>query len=93
MSVDLTSSGNSETIKKSGWFELVRKEDWRAVWIGLFLVFLGVFFWLSGSSIKVLTAQIPKWNDLPTLAGALSARLGSIFLLYLTFLIFRGNLS
>lgn len=87
MSVDLTSPGNSETIKKSGWFELVRKEDWWAVWIGLFLVLLGVFFWLSGSSIKVLTAQIPKWNDFPTLAGALSAHLGSIVLLFLTFLI------
>lgn len=87
MSVDLTSSGNQETIKKSGWFELIRKEDWWAVWIGLFLVLLGVLFWLSGSSIKVLTAQIPKWNDFPTLAGALSAHFGSIVLLFLTFLI------
>ncbi|MDD9148692.1 MULTISPECIES: YeiH family protein [unclassified Sporolactobacillus] len=88
MSVDLTSSsGNSGSIPKTGWHELIRKEDWWSVWIGLFIVLLSILFWLSGSSIKLLTAQIPKWNHFSSLAGALSSHAGSIILLFLTFLI------
>jgi Predicted membrane protein len=86
MSIDLTSE-NSHPIRKSGWFELIRKEDWWAVWIGLFLVLAGILFWTAGSSIKLLTAQIPKWTNFTTLGSTLSAHLGSIILLYLTFLI------
>lgn len=87
MSIDLTSENNPNTVRKSGWLELVRKEDWLAVWVGLFLVLAGILFWTAGSSIKVLTAQITKWTDFPTLGSILSAHLGSIILLFLTFLI------
>lgn len=86
MSIDLTKN-NTETVKKNGWLELIRKEDWLAVWIGLFLVLAGLVFWTVGSSIKVLTAQLPKWNDFPALGSTLGTHIGSIILLFLTFLI------
>ncbi|MCO7125180.1 YeiH family protein [Sporolactobacillus shoreicorticis] len=87
MSIDLTSEDNSNTVRKSGWFELIRKEDWWAVWIGLFLVLTGILFWTTGHSIKVLTAQIPRWTDFQTLGGALSSHAGSTILLFVTYLI------
>ncbi|UOE74856.1 YeiH family protein [Parageobacillus thermoglucosidasius] len=70
---------------QSGWAEFIRKEDWWAVWIGLFLVILAVVLWSAGHSIKVLTAQIPKWGDIHTLTDALSHHFGSIVLLFITF--------
>ncbi|GMN98895.1 YeiH family protein [Parageobacillus thermoglucosidasius] len=72
---------------QSGWAEFIRKEDWWAVWIGLFLVILAVILWSAGHSIKVLTAQIPKWGDIHTLTAALSHHFGSIVLLFITFFI------
>jgi uncharacterized integral membrane protein (TIGR00698 family) len=72
---------------QSGWAEFIRKEDWWAVWIGLFLVILAVVFWSAGNSIKLLTAQIPKWGDIHTLTTALSHNFGSIVLLFITFLV------
>lgn len=72
---------------QSGWAEFIRKEDWWAVWIGLFLVILAVVLWSAGNSIKVLTAQIPKWGDIHTLTAALSHHFGSIVLLFITFFI------
>ncbi|MCI1858107.1 MAG: YeiH family protein [Sporolactobacillus sp.] len=85
MSIDATSGTN--TIKESGWSELISKEDWWAVWIGLVLVVAALLFWTAGSSLKVLTAQISGWSDFPALGGVLSAHLGSIILLFLTYLI------
>ncbi|EID44511.1 YeiH family protein [Parageobacillus thermoglucosidasius] len=70
---------------QSGWAEFIRKEDWWAVWIGLFLVILAVVLWSAGHSIKVLTAQIPKWGDIHTLTDTLSHHFGSIVLLFITF--------
>ncbi|GCD82498.1 membrane protein [Parageobacillus thermoglucosidasius] len=70
---------------QSGWAEFIRKEDWWAVWIGLFLVILAVVLWSADHSIKVLTAQIPKWGDIHTLTDTLSHHFGSIVLLFITF--------
>lgn len=73
--------------KENGWFDLIRKEDWWAVWIGLSLVVSAIILWLSGSSIKVITSKIPKWTSINTLFIALKSNIGSIFLLFLVFLI------
>jgi hypothetical protein len=70
-----------------GWAEWIRIEDWWAVWIGLFLVILDIFFWSTGSSIKVLTAQIPKWGDIHTLTTVLSQHSGSIILLFAIYIV------
>lgn len=72
--------------KDTAWPSLVRKEDWWSVWIGLSLVIFAIILWLSGSSIKLITAKIPKWTNFQTLFSALGNNIGSIFLLFIIFL-------
>ncbi|AGK98304.1 YeiH family protein [Clostridium pasteurianum] len=73
--------------KGSGWSDLVKKEDWWAVWIGLAFVVLAIILWLFGSSIKIFTAKIPKWTNFGTLFSALGNNSVSILLLFLIFLV------
>ena len=65
----------------------IKKEDWWSVWIGLALVVSSVILWSFGSSIKVITAKIPKWSDFNTLFSALSSNITSIILLFIVFLV------
>lgn len=73
--------------KEKGWPDLIKKEDWWAVWIGLALVVFAIILWLFGTSIKFITAKIPKWTDVHILFSSLGSNSGSIFLLFLVFLI------
>lgn len=73
--------------KENGWTDFLKKEDWWAVYIGLFLVIFAIILWSFGSSIKIITAKIPKWTSFNTLLSALGGNLGSIILLFLVFLI------
>ncbi|EHJ00689.1 Uncharacterized protein family UPF0324 [Clostridium sp. DL-VIII] len=79
--------GSKSYSKENGLTDLVRKEDWWAVWIGLILVVAGILLWLSGNSIKIITAKIPKWTNINDLFSALGGNIGSIILLFITFLI------
>lgn len=81
--------------KKSGvWSELIRKEDWWSVWIGLFLVAVSILFWLGGHSIKIFTAQILPWSNLQALTSGFSSNIGSILLLFLVlFALFAISVS
>lgn len=69
------------------WSDLVKKEDWWAVWIGLFLVVSAIVLWLSGNSIKFISAKIPKWTNINALFSGLGSTIGSILLLFIVFLI------
>lgn len=73
--------------KENGWSDLVKKEDWWAVWIGLILVVAAVILWSLGSSIKFITAKIPKWTNIGVLFSALGNNIWSIVLLFVVFLI------
>lgn len=73
--------------KENGWTDLIRKEDWWTVWIGLALILSAIILWLSGNSIKIITAKIPKWTSIDTLFVSLGSSSKSIFLLFLVFLI------
>ena len=48
--------------KTSGWKDLVQKEDWWAVWLGLGLTVAAVWLFLQGSSIKWLAVTPKKWD-------------------------------
>jgi len=78
---------NKRYSKENGWSDLVKKEDWWAVWIGLFLVVSAIIFWLSGNSIKYISAKIPKWTNINALFSSLGNSIGSIILLFVVFLI------
>ena len=73
--------------KENGWTDLIRKEDWWAVWIGLALIFSAIILWISGNSLKIITAKIPKWTSIDTLFVSLGSNSRSILLLFLVFLI------
>lgn len=78
---------NKSFSKENGWTDLIRKEDWWAVWIGLVLIVSAIILWLSGNSIKIITSKIPKWTSINALFSTLGSNLVSIILLFLVFLI------
>jgi uncharacterized integral membrane protein (TIGR00698 family) len=46
----------------SFWGELIRKEDWWAIWIGLGLVAVAVALFVNGASIKWIAVAPQKWS-------------------------------
>ena len=57
--------------RPSPWSELIRKEDWWAIWIGLGLVGVAIALFASGSSIKWIAVAPQKWSHLPNVAAQL----------------------
>ena len=49
--------------RESLWTELLRREDWWAIWIGLGLVVVAVGLTLTGGSIKWLAVAPSKWSQ------------------------------
>lgn len=72
--------------RSGGWSDLIKKEDWWAVWLGLGLVIAAIILWASGSSIKPISVSIPKWKEVGTVTAALGKSFGSFVLLFLVFL-------
>jgi uncharacterized membrane protein YadS len=55
-----THPGDAE--RESPWGELIRKEDWWAIWIGLGLVAVAVGLFLDGGSLKWIAVAPQKWT-------------------------------
>ncbi len=53
--------GSREFARSSPWRELLRKEDWWAIWIGLGLIAVAVALFVGGSSIKWIAVAPQKW--------------------------------
>src|SRR5215469_15695328 len=60
----------------SSWKDLLRKEDWWAVWLGLGLTVAAVWLFLNGSSIKWLAVTPRKWSHVAELGADLQANAG-----------------
>ncbi|MGH8553951.1 MAG: putative sulfate exporter family transporter, partial [Methylococcales bacterium] len=58
-----------ESGRAAGWRELYRKEDWRAIWLGLGIVILAWIFFGAGSSIKWLAVAPAKWSTFSELGA------------------------
>jgi hypothetical protein len=56
--------GSREIARSSPWRELLRKEDWWAIWIGLGLIAVAVALFAGGSSIKWIAVAPQKWSHL-----------------------------
>src|SRR3984957_20129793 len=51
--------------RDSVWSELIRKDDWWAIWIGLGLVVVAAGLVANGSSLKWLAIAPQKWKTWP----------------------------
>jgi uncharacterized membrane protein YadS len=56
---------------ESLWNQLIRKEDWWAIWIGLGLIAVAVGLFLDGGSIKSIAVAPQKWSQLSEVAAQL----------------------
>jgi uncharacterized integral membrane protein (TIGR00698 family) len=55
------------------WSELLRKEDWWAVWIGLVLVVVAAALFVEGGSIKWIAVAPQKWTHVADAVAQLRA--------------------
>jgi uncharacterized membrane protein YadS len=72
-------------VQVSAWRELIAKEDWWAIWIGLGLVVAAVIAFLAGSSIGWIAVTPQKWStpeQILTQLGANAPRYLSLFILF-----------
>ncbi|MDB6082539.1 MAG: putative sulfate exporter family transporter [Gammaproteobacteria bacterium] len=70
--------------RASPWLELLRKEDWWAIWIGLGLIAAAALLFSAGTSIKWLAVAPQKWSHLADVAAQLrqhGVRYGALFVL------------
>jgi uncharacterized integral membrane protein (TIGR00698 family) len=59
--------------RPSPWGELIRKEDWWAIWIGLGLIAVAIVLFANGSSIKWIAVAPQKWSHFANVADQLKA--------------------
>jgi len=59
------STGPAAIQRNSRWADLIRQDDWWAIWIGLGLVVVAVALFGGGNSIKWIAVAPQKWSHLP----------------------------
>lgn len=76
------------TSPSGGWSDLLKKEDYWAVWLGIGIVLIAIIMWAAGNSfIKSIAISVPTYSDFSKAAGYLSNNVGNIVMLFLCFLV------
>jgi len=79
-------AANSRAIERhSPWRDLLRKEDWWSIWIGLGLIAVAVTLFAAGSSIKWIAVAPQKWTHLADVTAQLKVhglQYAALFLLW-----------
>ena len=76
--------------RPSPWSELVRKDDWWAIWIGLSLVAVAIALFANGGSIKWIAVAPQKWSHLADVAAQLRTHGGQYAALFLLWAVSLG---
>lgn len=69
----VASSKAPSAVHGSPWSELIHKEDWWAIWIGLGLIVVALAVFSDGGSIKWIAIAPQKWSHWADAAGQLRA--------------------
>jgi uncharacterized membrane protein YadS len=77
----------------AGWRELVRKEDWWAVWLGLGVVVAAIALFAHGSTLNWIAVAPAKWASFPQLASQLAAHAGQYAAQFGAFLVLFGTVA
>ncbi|AOJ11969.1 hypothetical protein WS71_26295 [Burkholderia mayonis] len=67
------------------WRELISKEDWWSIWIGLGLVLVAYVLFAGGGSIRGLAVAPAKWSSIGQAARDLGAHLPNYVALFVVF--------
>ncbi len=81
----MSSNADSTIAATSPWRELIAKEDWWAIWIGLGLVLAGVIAVASGSSIKWIAVTPQKWSTLGEISTQIAMNVSRYLSLFILF--------
>jgi uncharacterized integral membrane protein (TIGR00698 family) len=76
---------NPAVKRASPWSDLIRQEDWWAIWIGVGLIAVAAALFAGGSSLKWLAVAPQKWSHLSDVVAQLQAnglRLVALFVLW-----------
>jgi uncharacterized membrane protein YadS len=74
----------------SGWRELISREDWWAIWIGLGLVIAAVIAFSQGGSLKWIAVAPQKWSALADLGAQFAATWPRYLALFALFAVLFG---
>jgi uncharacterized integral membrane protein (TIGR00698 family) len=78
-SLDLGVESGARRAAPLGWRELWLKEDWWAIYLGLFIVLVGYLLFANGTSLKWIAVAPAKWSSF----GQLGAHFAANWLRYL----------
>ena len=84
---------NAQTLslqRSSNWKDLLGKEDWWAVWLGLGLTVVAIGLYLQGSSIKWLAVTPHKWSSLSEAVADLRTNANRYLALYALWAVLLG---
>ena len=76
------------TSPSGGLSDLLKKEDYWAVWLGIGIVLISMILWAAGSSfMKSIAITVPTFSDFGKAGAYLSQNAGNIVVLFICFLV------
>jgi len=92
-SADVVGGAGAPEGRASGWKDLVLKEDWWAIWIGIGLMLIAIALFRSGSTVLKTLAINPgglKWSSLGQLGGHFAANASTYLYQFVAWLVIFG---